>query len=266
VSEAITIVDAHAHVHRCFAPEDALDAAWDHFAAVAADRDFTGVLMLAEPVTGEPFAALRAESWERWRLESGSEPVVRCARRVDDRATLWFASGFQVVTLEGLEVLCLGCEQRPDDRRPIAEVARRAREFGALSVVPWGAGKWLGRRGAVLSRFLDSVDNPGVFLGDNGGRPDAWRPRHFAEAAPRGIRVLPGSDPLPFASEANRLGGHGFILSCALPEDGIVAALIARLLDSETRLEPFGAPETLLRFVGNQIAMQWQMRAHRGST
>jgi hypothetical protein len=266
VSEAITIVDAHAHVHGCFAPEDALDAAWDHFAAVAADRNFTGVLMLAEPVTGEPFAALRAESWTRWSLESGSEPVARCARRVDDRATLWLASGFQVTTLEDLEVLCLGCEQRPGDRRPIAEVARRARESGALAVVPWGAGKWLGRRGAALSRFLDSVDDPGVFLGDNGGRPDAWRPRHFAEAAPRGIRVLPGSDPLPFASEANRLGGRGSILSRALPKDRIVAALVARLLDPETRVEPFGPTEALLRFVGNQIAMQWQMRANRGST
>jgi hypothetical protein len=77
--------------------------------------------------------------------------------------------------------------------------------------------------------------------------------------------VLPGSDPLPFASEAKRLGGHGFILSRALPEDRIVAALIARLLDPETRLEAFGPSETLLRFVGNQIAMQWQMRARRGS-
>jgi hypothetical protein len=118
----------------------------------------------------------------------------------------------------------------------------------------------------VLSRFLDSVDDPGVFLGDNGGRPDAWRPRHFAEAAPRGIRVLSGSDPLPFASEANRLGGHGSILSRALPKERIVAALIARLLDPETRLEPFGSAEALLRFVRNQLAMQWQMRAHRGPT
>ncbi len=112
MSEAITIVDAHAHVHACFAPEDALEAAWDHFAAVAADRDFTGVLMLAEPVAREPFSALRAETWTRWNLESGPERVVRRARRVDDRATLWLASGFQVTTREGLEVLCLGCEQR----------------------------------------------------------------------------------------------------------------------------------------------------------
>jgi hypothetical protein len=266
VSEAITIVDAHAHVHACFAPEDALEAAWDHFAAVAADRDFTGVLMLAEPVAREPFSALRAETWTRWNLESGPERVVRRARRVDDRATLWLASGFQVTTREGLEVLCLGCEQRPDDRRPIAEVARQARESGALAVVPWGAGKWLGRRGAALSRYLDSIDDPGVFLGDNGGRPDIWRPRHFVEAGHRGIRVLPGSDPLPFASEVNRLGGHGFVLSRALPEDRIVAPLIARLLDPEARLEPFGPAETLLRFVRNQIAMQWQMRAQRGPT
>ncbi|MBW2541920.1 MAG: hypothetical protein JRF15_07515 [Deltaproteobacteria bacterium] len=265
MSEAITIVDAHAHLHACFAPEDALDAAWDNFAAVAADRNFTGVLMLAEPVTGEPFAALRTESWTRWTLESGSEPVARCARRVGDNAKLWLASGFQVVTLEGLEVLCLGCERRPEDRLPIAEIARQARESGALAVVPWGAGKWLGRRGAVLSHFLESVDDPGVFLGDNGGRPDVWRPRHFAKAAPRGIRVLPGSDPLPFASEVNRLGGHGFIFPRALPEDRIVAELIARLLDPGTHLEAFGSTETLLRFVGNQIAMQWQMRARRGS-
>ena len=58
-------------------------------------------------------------------------------------------------------------------------MVREARESGALVVIPWGAGKWLGRRGAVLSRYLRSVDDPGIFLGDNGGRPNAWRPRHF---------------------------------------------------------------------------------------
>jgi hypothetical protein len=264
VSVAITIVDAHAHVHACFEPEASMDAAWEHFADVAGERDFSGVLMLAEPAASDALSALRAESWSRWTLEPGHEPIARRARCASSGRMLWLVSGFQVPTAEGLEVLCLGCEKRPDDRRAIDEVANQARESGALAVVPWGAGKWLGRRGTALSRFLAETDDPGVFLGDNGGRPHGWYPRHFDEGAPRGFRVLPGSDPLPFASQSGRLGAHGFCLSWALSDAAPIASLIAQLEDPATRPEPFGRREAPLRFVRNQLAMQWQMRAHTG--
>ncbi len=261
---SLTIVDAHVHIHACFPVEESLDSALEHFRGVAAGVDFSGVLMLAEPAASEGFSALRAASWSRWRLEDVEDERVRRARRADG-ASLWLVAGFQVATDEGLEVLCLGCSRRPADRDPIECVVRRTRDAGGVAVVPWGAGKWLGRRGRILSRLIDALDDPGFFLGDNGGRPAAWRPRHFARARRRGVRVLPGSDPLPFVSESRRIGGTGFRLRGALPEAGAARELIARLVDPSTSPEAFGSAERPLRFVRNQLAMQVRRRAGRGA-
>ena len=261
----LALVDAHAHFHACFPVEESLDAAVEHFRGVAAGADHRGVLMLAEPAGPEAFAALRAGGWSRWTLEPAADERTRCARRDDDDARVWLVAGFQVPTAEGLEVLCLGCERRPADCDPIERVVRAARDAGGVAVVPWGAGKWLGRRGVVLSRLLESIDDPGFFLGDNGGRPAAWRPRHFADAARRGVRVLAGSDPLPFASECRRLGATGFRLRGLDAAAGGARELVARLMEPSTSPEPFGTAERPLRFLRNQLAMQWRLRASRGA-
>jgi hypothetical protein len=142
---------------------------------------------------------------------------------------------------------------------------RAARAAAGLAAVPWGAGKWLGRRGRVLSDLLESIDDPGVFLGDNGGRPSGWRPRHFAAAARRGVRLLPGSDPLPFPGEHRSLAATGFRLGGTQTGVPDAARLVALLERPATRIEPYGDRERPLRFVRHQLAMQWRMRVARGA-
>ena len=130
---------------------------------------------------------------------------------------LLILSGRQVVAKEGLEVLLLGTRMRVPDGRPLAAVMAEGARGGALRVIPWGAGKWLFRRGRLLSDVIatESAGN-GFFLGDGAGRPFFWTsPSHFQEAAKRGLRVLRGTDPLPFPSQVDRAGSFGFRLDGA---------------------------------------------------
>jgi hypothetical protein len=163
-----------------------------------------------------------------------------------------------VVVHEGLEVLLLGTRRSVPDGRPIREVLAEGARVGALRVIPWGAGKWLFRRGKLLSELTAAArSGDGFFLGDGAGRPLFWRkPRHFHQAERRGLRVLPGTDPLPLPRQARRAGSFGFRLDGAVdlssPAEGIKAAL----RDPGSRLTPFGRLERLVPFIRNQIAMQ----------
>jgi hypothetical protein len=256
------LVDAHVHLHACFDPEAGLEAAAAHFRSQARGHPFTGVLMLAEPEGSDPFAQLRAAGWRRWSLEPTGEAVSRRARREGD--TLVLVGGFQVPTAEGLEVLALASSVRPTDRAPLAEVLAHTRDAGGVPVIPWGAGKWLGRRGRVLRACLDTAGPGSLFLGDNGGRPAWWRDRAwFARAERRGIHVLGGSDPLPFPGESHRIGGHGFRIPGSLSATAPAADLLQYLDAPELRPAGFGRPEPTTRFLRNQIAMQHRLRLGR---
>jgi hypothetical protein len=172
-------------------------------------------------------------------------------------SNLVFIAGQQLVSLEGLEVLAIGtCEQfeagKPTDRL-IQEIA----QVGAIPVIPWGAGKWFGRRGRLVDELIRSPDLPPFFLGDSGNRPAVWpKPSLFREAEKRGIVNLPGSDPLPFSSEVQRVGSFGVALNSSLDLGKPALDLKRTLLDPSTTLHQFGEGETTLRFMRNQFKMQ----------
>jgi len=147
------------------------------------------------------------------------------------------------------------------DGRPIRDVLAEGARLGALRVIPWGAGKWLFGRGKLLNELIaDARPGNGFFLGDGAGRPFWSKPRHFDHAERQGLRILPGTDPLPFARQAGRAGSFGFRLDGTVdlssPTEGIKTAL----RDPASRLTPFGRPERLAPFVRNQIAMQRRKR------
>ena len=83
----------------------------------------------------------------------------------------------------------VGTRRRMADGAAISGVLRQAREWGAVRVIPWGAGKWFFARGRLLSSIMREADRSDFFLGDEGGRPVFWRePRHFADARRAGLR------------------------------------------------------------------------------
>jgi hypothetical protein len=184
--------------------------------------------------------------------------VVRCGH-----TRLAVIAGRQLVTRERLEVLALGTTAQLRDGDRMEATLDAVRAAGAAAVLPWGVGKWLGERGALIDRILAEPKWRDVCLGDNGNRlrygPD---PERFAVARRAGRAVLPGSDPLPLPGEEARIGGYGFFVDVDLDSLRPAAALLA-LLQSGASFRAFGQREGLTRFVGNQLALRFAKGGQR---
>ena len=262
MTEAL-LVDGHVHYHPCFGVEPFLEAARSNFAAARSRLGLTeaalGCLLFSESAWHGYFHAfvegLIDRSTARWTVELTDEPCSIIACR-DHQPIMILIAGRQIVTAERLEVLALASSWSVPDGRPIDAVVEGAVTSGAIAVLPWGFGKWLGKRGRVVARILDSPWAGQICLGDNSGRPAfAPRPRLFELARSRGVPVLPGSDPLPFASQARKPGRYGFVLEAPV-DMGSPALMIRKQLLHRLQPRWYGRLESLPNFIRNQVAMQ----------
>ncbi len=274
--ENLILVDSHVHIYNCFNLDNFLDSALENFSASAPNRrslnDATPLLLLTETRDDRYFQTLsrfveehpekigsqNSSRLEKWTLRLTRESCSLYAHLKDkDTCGLYLVAGRQIVTAENLEVLALATDRDFEDGQPLETTIERTIAAGGLPVIPWGFGKWIGRRGTILRDLLKENKYPGLFLGDNGGRPIFWpRPPLFDRADRQGMRVLPGTDPLPFAREACRPGAFGFALHGPLDPEQPARSLKQLLLDSETQLQEYGSLENPWRFIRNQIAMQ----------
>lgn len=269
------LVDAHVHVHACADASALLDAALGAFRAAArAARATTwrGVLMLAETADcdwfGDTYDAHGA-AFGHWHVAPAEDDTaVLHATRGEAGGTLTIFAGRQAVTAEGIEVLALAMRAPFPDGRSLGATLRRAAAFGALTVLPWGAGKWLFARGRRVERAL-KAQAPPVFAGDNGGRPSLWpEPRAFAVARTHGRGLVSGSDPLPLPGEERRVGSFGFRI--ALPKALAQAPFVARpvLVAAIERaapdaLVPYGRRDGGAGFLRRQLALRFAARGQR---
>lgn len=174
-----------------------------------------------------------------------------------DAKTLVAIAGRQIVSKDGLEVLALGTRQPFDEGQPTRTLIQKVARAGALPVLPWGVGKWMGTRGKRVTQLLRDRSMPRFFIGDNGNRPRFWsRPEQFRLARERDVGNLPGSDPLPFAGEVRQMGSYGLVLDGSIALERPAQDLKRRLLDRSTALRRFGKREKTFRFLRNQFKMQ----------
>jgi len=262
----LIIVDAHVHGYDCFDIERLLDSAFSNFQKEVdkpeAVAPFTGVLFLAETKSKswfqhlchqtltEPFKGGGAGRWSFQLTEEGFSLYARSSEQKD----LYIIAGRQVRTAENLEVLALGTIQNFKKETPIEELIHKISRSGAIPVIPWGVGKWIGRRGILVKDLLKNENIPPFFLGDNGNRPLFWpRPRLFKQAEEKGLFVLPGSDPLPFPSEIERIGSFGFKVTGSINPEYPGRDLRKLLLESTAKPRAYGALENPLLFFWNQV-------------
>lgn len=265
----LILADAHVHLHECFPLASLLDAALHNFQQAAEltaeNQNFQGVLFLAELPNQNCFDELLCS------VESNPEKELILEdwtlSTTDEKCSLWVTAssgermailaGRQIVTEEGLEVLALVTEQKIDGGLSLTATLESILAVNGIPVLPWGVGKWIGRRGRVLQELLDKADSLMFFLGDNGGRPIFWRHSiFFKQAQSLGLPILPGTDPLPLTSEYRRPGSFGFqtrgLLNLSTPGRDMRAILTS----STTSLEPYGFLETPVRFLKNQILIR----------
>ena len=265
----LIIIDAHVHIRPCFNIDQLLTSAWQNFQRYASQKGnttkFTGVLLLTETSEDNWFAQTvnqiqtspsKSFNTEKWAFSPTAES---CSLRAtnDQGHTLLLMAGRQVVTAENLEVLALICDRTFSDGLPLEETIQAIQKQKALVVLPWGFGKWLGNRGRLISSLIENASLAPLFLGDNSGRPIFWpRPHYFQRIEQQGRQILPGTDPLPIASEASRPGSFGLAIAGTLDSETPGQSLRERLLHPQAEWEAYGQLETPLKFIRNQLAIR----------
>ena len=220
----LIIIDAHVHIHECFDLSKFLKSAYENCKVQATKKQhhspFVGVLLLTESAWDHWFQQLASyadktqaishNSHSYWSFHRTAEDFTLFAQSTQGNKLL-IVAGRQIVTKEKLEVLALLTSQSFQDGISIEETINQVKQSGGIPVIPWGFGKWWGARGKLLSELMQSSVMTNVFLGDNSGRPSFLPyPSQFTLANKQGIRIFPGSDPLPFASENCRPCSVGF--------------------------------------------------------
>lgn len=260
-------LDSHVHFYDLADLPGILESAWQSFrraiGAQAAARPFSGILVLTEPQSRPTFAALQQKDSGTagicngvWTLAATEEKISLRATR-QDGGTLFLLSGQQIVTRENLEVLSLLAQPIVADGLSLDETVTEVLRFGGLPVLPWGVGKWFGRRGKIVSDFLAESRETPIYLGDNGCRPSFWTSvPQFRQAKRRGITILRGSDPLRCSHKRRGVGSFGNLLTCAFDADRPGKSLRAALTAGNASLGEFGEPEQPWYFLKDQLALR----------
>jgi len=272
------LIDAHVHIYDCFDLEKFFDSAYSNFRSAAkrlgSENNFKGILILTETSKDNWFRRL-AEYADGGELPEGkgtgdwtfhhTNENYSLSTKSGDFKDLILVAGRQIVTEERLEVLALCTSDSFNDRKPIFDTIKEVEEKDGVPVIPWGIGKWFGNRGKIVKTIIKNNNTPLIYLGDNGNRANFWpQPKLFKQAKQRGIQILPGSDPLPFASESGRTGSYGFLLQVQINFQKPATLIKQILMDQPIYpVRVFGRLEKNHRFLLNQIRAQISKRFAR---
>jgi hypothetical protein len=268
------LVDCHVHFFSCYEKNLFFDRAESNFSRARYELGIGGespaLMLFAETSRDDYFHRFgelggRSDK-EPWRFRATADPACLVAER-SDGCRLYLVAGRQVATKERLEVLALNSTRRYQDGRSLRETLDAVwADENALAVIPWGFGKWWFHRGDMVSEVVGSHPHPRLYLGDNGGRLRLSRPpRQFSEGSSRGVWVLPGSDPLPLASEATKAGRYGCLVQGPFDEREPARSLAQLLMNQKTQPKIFGRLESPFQFCRAQAFMQMRKLGGRSS-
>lgn len=271
-ARGVAFLDAHVHYHACYDPARFLGGAWANFRRAAAEarcgERFAFFLLLTEARGANWFEHLKecalrgSEIAPAWRART-TDHLCQLSLHGPEGARLDVVSGYQIVTAERLEVLALGSCERIADGLTMTETVEAVGASGAIPVVPWGFGKWLGQRGGYVRALLEGARPGQLFFGDNGNRLSGLpEPGLLRRARDAGFLILPGTDALPFASEADKTGGVGFRIDLNETVQDIHSWQHASdHVRALAPVIPYGRLESAWSFAKNQVAMQVHKRS-----
>ena len=266
--EVALAVDSHVHLYDLADLGSLLDAAERNFSQIRraqpADTPVIGMLVLADVQNQKIFSDLKNGLEEdrpsflenSWKLSATSEESSLRAEKAGGSAILLIA-GQQIITHEKLEVLAVGSVRHFQHGLGMNETLDAVHQHGAYPIIPWGVGKWFGRRGQLIQDLLASNSSVPYCLGDNGGRPQIWsHVRQFSFAQQKNIPVLRGSDPLNLPDYARRAGSFVSVTRGRLSQSHPAADLLQLLFNRSTVWNNFGDLSLIHHFLLNQLALR----------
>lgn len=254
------VIDSHAHWHPLFDPDALLKAAYQNLSRAActldAKRQFSAVLFVAGIETQMlPFGRKPSPS-RYWHFRPTAEKNTLLAQAPEGHQIV-LVLGHQVVSAEGIEVLGY-TPHRNLSSGPVADqIVANILAADGIAIIPWGFGKWLGRRKSAVIRLVETWGN-NLSLGDNGGRSLFFSsPAIFESARQKGIRILPGSDPLPIVGESERVGTCGFCLEGMLDKNAPLGHIVQALRRPRHEVRRFARHAKPVEFIRKQAMLRW---------
>lgn len=263
------LFDAHVHIYDCFDLNLMIDSAFGNFQQAIkklelAERQCHCFLLLAESFELDYFSSTKDtaetsvtsidQSWKIERTEENHSLNIVHSDYPDISMTL--VAGRQIVSREGLEILALFTNERFPDNSSLHQTVDEVIDRGGIAVCPWGAGKWLGKRGEILEEYASGPTETAFFLGDNGGRPSIWPPSKLLQSPGFTGRTLSGTDPLPLPGQESRVGSFGGYCNGDYSPKKPATTLKNHLLAPGVEILPFGKPSSPITFVKNQLALR----------
>jgi len=252
-----TLVDTHCHYYSCYSISQFWDNAWQNFSRHGLQR--APILCLTDLKGTHWYSDIRSQASPdlvcNWQIEIGSDPAsfaVRCGEK-----HIHVVSSRQINSQEGLEVLIIGLIEDIPSGMPIAHYIEEYADQYTV-ILPWGFGKWLGRRGKIIEGLLGVLNQKQVLLGDNGGRPRIWSAvPAFREARAAQIPIVPGSDPLPMANQLSRVATLGIELEYDFSTGSSLSQSLNQALKTQAlNSKVYGDHRSLAGVVYDQVALR----------
>ena len=180
----------------------------------------------------------------------GQLPLQGSHHRSSWEAGYWLLRAAKLRRLERIEVLAVACIENIANGLTLDATIAAIQDAGAVPVLPWGVGKWLGERGRLVA---NAAARYSLLLGDNAGRPFGWpRPALFQQYV-----VLPGTDPLWLKTEQERVGTYGFVLEGHFDSDRPAAGIVNALQNLTQSPPVFGNRVGPYGFLRQQLGLRF---------
>jgi hypothetical protein len=238
-------VDTHAHLYPHYPLKAWCDAAHRN---LGVSDEHTGAVFIVDRAGQDSFARFRTDGvafgvWKEFSIDSGDSLSEEGVFEWEGKK-LSILRGVQYVSLERIEVLGLGVGRSLADGAPVVELIDVIGQEGGVACLPWSPGKWLGERGAVVSKIMGNTPPERLTFGDIALR-SSWGPHSplLGKAKQKGFTVLLGTDPLPRNRDSDLVGSFGVELSLdrALSKDEQVLELMQTRFLEGNDLRPWGA-------------------------
>jgi len=192
-------------------------------------------------------------------ITSGPDPVCVTVS-LSEVGRVCIVAGRQIVTRERLEILGMAMRAKIPDGLPARDAIQKVAEAGGIPVLAWAPGKWLFARGRLVRELIAGDQDRVLRIGDTALRPALWpEPRPMRIARARGMTVIPGSDPLPFAGEERFAGTYGFIYQGAFDAAHPAVSIARMLAGHPAAITPAGARGGA-RTVARRLTRLWVRR------
>ncbi len=167
---------------------------------------------------------------------------------------LFLFNGRQIVTAERLEILALVCSIDVEGRLPAVDVVKQIHAAGGVAVIAWGVGKWLGSRGDVVRGLIDNDSLKPLLLGDSSMRPSFWgTPDQMEYGRNKGLKIICGSDPLPFRGEEGVAGAYATLAEYDFDFSNPSVSAREMLISPSVRFNPMGERSSPVKWLARVL-------------